>query len=100
LAFAATYYLVAAGALAFLFPSHVPSVASYGMIAALVGAIMATYGYYLGHRRHVEDRVGRSVPDSLLRCPFVMRLLAGGGSRERVPMAPAEVALGETGRHG
>lgn len=100
LAFAATYYLVAVGALVFLFPSHIPSVVTYGMVAALVGAVMAIYGYYLGHRRHVEDGVERSVPASLLRCPFVMHLLAGGGSRERVPIVPAEAALGETGRHG
>ncbi len=100
LAFAATYYLVAAGALAFVVPSLSPSVVTHGSVAAIVGAIMAVYGYYLGHRRQVEDRVERTVPASLLRCPFVMGLLSGGGSREQMPIASADVALGETGRHG
>lgn len=100
LAFAATYYLVAAGALAFVFPSISPSPVTHGLVAALVGAMMAAYSYYLGHRRHVEDQVERAVPASLLRCPFVMRLLSNGGSKEHMAIAPDEVVLGEAGRRG
>lgn len=100
LAFAATYYLVAAGALAFVFPFLDPSVTAHGLVAAGVGGLMGAYGYYLGHRRQAEDRIERAVPAALLRCPFVMNLLSSGGSRARMALGPAEAALGEAGRRG
>jgi hypothetical protein len=42
----------------------------------LVTGVMALYGYYLGHRRQVEERQGVSLSPSLLRCPFVMGILS------------------------
>jgi hypothetical protein len=38
--------------------------------------LMALYGYYLGHRRQVEERQGVSLSPSLLRCPFIMGILS------------------------
>jgi hypothetical protein len=37
---------------------------------------MALYGYYLGHRRQVEERQGVSLNPALLRCPFVMGIIS------------------------
>lgn len=100
LAFAATYYLAVAGLLTFvIMPSQQP-VILHGLVAALVGLLMVIDGYYLGYRRHVEDQVERTVPASLLRCPFVMGLLSGGGSGHPMAAKPAELMVGEAGRHG
>lgn len=90
LAFAATYYLVVVGALEFLLRQEL-TLTAYGITAGLVAGMMALYCYYLGYRRHVEDRVQQTVPASLLRCPFVTGIL----SKTRTPsnglaMAPAE----------
>jgi len=75
LAFASTYYLVLAGASIFLL--KYPGVPTpYAVCSgALVAGLMALYGYYLGHRRHVEDGQGMSLSPALLRCPFVMGIL-------------------------
>jgi hypothetical protein len=75
LAFASTYYLVVAGVVIFLFKQPgVPT--SYAVAGGgLVAGLMALYGYYLGHRRQVEERQGLSLSPSLLRCPFVMGIL-------------------------
>jgi hypothetical protein len=75
LAFASTYYLVAIGALLFPLRQTNPSMNVLVASAGAVGALMALYGYYLGYRRNVEDRVRQEVPASLLRCPFVMGIL-------------------------
>ncbi len=80
LAFAATYYLVLAGMAAFLFRLDQTDRLMQGMIAGMVGGIMALYCYYLGYRRHVEDQVQQMVPASLLRCPFVMGILSKASS--------------------
>ena len=98
LTFAATYYLVVAGAQAFLIPSMPPSPSTQVLTGTVVGGLMAAYGYYLGHRRHVEDQVERAVPPSLLRCPFVMQLLSSGGTKAHMPVASADAVLGEAGR--
>src|SRR5262249_5065693 len=76
LAFASTYYLVLAGLVIFLL-GH-PGVPTPFAVCggALVTAIMALYGYYLGHRRQVEERQGVNLSPSLLRCPFVMGILS------------------------
>lgn len=101
LAFAATYYLVLAGAVVFLVrPDPVPG-SVHGLIGLLVAGIMALYGYYLGYRRALEDRIQQQVPTSLLRCPFVFGIL----SKTHIPptegvVPPAGVALGESGRQG
>ncbi len=75
LAFASTYYLVAAGAVIFLLKQPAMSTAFAVPSGALVTGLMALYGYYLGYRRHVEEQQGRSVSPALLRCPFVMGIL-------------------------
>lgn len=76
LAFASTYYLVVAGLVIFLLKQ--PGVPTFYAICggALVTGLMALYGFYLGHRRHVEERQGVSMMPSLLRCPFVMGILS------------------------
>lgn len=80
LAFASTYYLVLAAVVIFVMKQ--PGVPTpYAIVAgALVTALMALYGYYLGHRRQVEDRQGMSLSPSLLRCPFVMGILSKSSS--------------------
>ncbi|TAJ07644.1 MAG: hypothetical protein EPO61_12265 [Nitrospirae bacterium] len=99
LAFAATYYLVLAGAVAFLLrPEHMTG-SVHGLIGLLVTGIMALYGYYLGYRRALEDRIHQQVPTSLLRCPFVFGIL----SKTRTAptdgtVPPVGVALGGSGR--
>ena len=76
LAFASTYYLVVAGVVIFLF-KHPGVPTSYAICGgAFVTALMALYGYYLGHRRQIEERQGVSVSPALLRCPFVMGILS------------------------
>lgn len=88
LAFAATYYLVLVGALLYPFQQPIPSAQLLIISAGLVGALMALYGYYLGHRRAVEDRVRQEVPASLLRCPFLAGILSRSGGTE----APSNVS--------
>jgi hypothetical protein len=75
LAFASTYYLVVAGAVIFLLKHPGVPTAHAVSGGAFVTAVMALYGYYLGHRRQVEDGQGMSLSPSLLRCPFVMGIL-------------------------
>jgi hypothetical protein len=76
LAFASTYYLVVAAMVIFVMKQPgVPT--AYAIVGgALVTAMMALYGYYLGHRRQVEERQGVNLSPSLLRCPFVMGILS------------------------
>jgi hypothetical protein len=97
LAFAATYYLVMIGALLFPLRQADPSVNVLVASAGAVGALMALYGYYLGYRRDVEDRVRREVPVSLLRCPFVMGILGRSGIGTQPAEAPsAQARLGNS----
>jgi len=99
LAFAATYYLVLAGAVVFLLRPGQITGATHGVIGLLVTGMMACYGYYLGYRRALEDRIHQQVPTSLLRCPFVFGILS---KTQALPTAsavpPAGVVLGESGR--
>ena len=76
LAFASTYYLVVVGAVVFLLKQ--PGVPTSYAIAGggLVAGLMALYGYYLGHRREVEEGQGLSLSPALLRCPFVMGIIS------------------------
>lgn len=101
LAFAATYYLVLAGSVAFLLRPEPVAGLVHAAIGLLVAGIMAAYCYYLGYRRALEDRVHQQVPTSLLRCPFVFGILS---KTRAVPTAdavpPAGVILGESGRQG
>ncbi|MEW6545218.1 MAG: hypothetical protein AB1411_16640 [Nitrospirota bacterium] len=101
LAFAATYYLVLAGAAFYLLRLGQAEPVVRGLMAGLVGAIMTAYCYYLGYRRALEDRVHRQVPASLLRCPFVFAILSKAAaipSERAIPQN--QVALGETVRRG
>lgn len=78
LAFAATYYLVLVGVVDFLLRQDRLGSATHwhAILPALVTGMMALYGYYLGYRRQVEDRVRQTVPSSLLRCPFISGILS------------------------
>ena len=82
LAFASTYYLVAAGAVIFVLRQ--PGIPTAFAVAsgAAVTAMMALYGYYLGYRRQVEEQQGLNVSPSLLRCPFVMGILGKSANME------------------
>lgn len=98
LAFAATYLLVLAGAVLYLARAESISVVGGCAMSGLVGGVMALYGYYLGHRRQVEDRAQQTVPASMLRCPFVMGILGKSQSFSgRIGLASAGVAFGKTG---
>ena len=88
MAFASTYYLVVLGAL--LFMLRQPGVSSGGAVAggAVVAAMMGLYGYYLGHRRQVEDAQAPQLTEGMLRCPFVMGIL-GKSASAAAPIAAA-----------
>jgi hypothetical protein len=76
LAFASTYYLVWAGVVIFLLKQPGVSTPYAVCGGSLVAGLMALYGYYLGHRRQVEERQGVSLSPSLVRCPFVMGIIS------------------------
>ena len=75
LSFTATYYLVAAGCVIFLFRQPgIPT--AYAMaVGGFVTGMMALYCYYLGFRRELEEQQGHTMSSALLRCPFVMGIL-------------------------
>jgi hypothetical protein len=92
LAFAATYYLSWAGLALFVAQTDVSGSFARGAVAGAVAGMMTAYGYYLGHRRLVENQLRQIVPPSLLRCPFVMGILskqptAGPGGRPPAAMS-------------
>jgi hypothetical protein len=90
LAFASTYYLVAAGTVIFLLKQPgIPTPFALGG-GALVAGLMALYGYYLGYRRQVEEQQGQGLSSALLRCPFVMGILGKSTTMgPPIPVAPA-----------
>jgi hypothetical protein len=72
-----------------------------GVMAAVVGTLMALDGYYLGYRRHQEDQVRPAISPSLLRCPFVMGILSKTGVRSQEgKVSPVDTLVGEAGRRG
>jgi hypothetical protein len=75
LAFASTYYLVLVGAVRFLVAPDAVSPGAVAVIGSAVGMVMALYGFFLGHRRQVEDQRKVTLSPNLLRCPFVMGIL-------------------------
>ncbi|MFM8552696.1 MAG: hypothetical protein ACKOCD_10400 [Nitrospiraceae bacterium] len=99
LAFAATYYLVLAGAVTFLLRPDRMSGALHAAIGLAVTGVMALYCYYLGYRRALEDRIHQAVPTSLLRCPFVFGILS---KTQPMPadraLPPAGIVYEESGR--
>jgi len=76
LAFAATYYLVAAGFVLFLLRQPGISTGIAMVSGGCVAGMMALYCYYLGFRRQVEEKQGQTMSSGLLRCPFVMGILS------------------------
>ncbi len=101
MAFASTYYLVVMGLL--LFVGRQPGIATEQAVVggALVTAMMALYGYYLGHRRQVEDEQAPQLSSGMLRCPFVMGILGKtAGASVGVACVAGEMALSKTGSKG
>lgn len=98
MAFASTYYLVAMGVVLFVAkqPLIAPEVAA--AMGALVAAMMGVYGYYLGHRRDVENEEVPQLSSGMLRCPFVMGIL---GRQVSSPQSvEAELAFQKNGIKG
>lgn len=97
MAFASTYYLVAMGVLLFVLRQPTITLGSAAVMGALVAAMMAVYGYYLGDRRHVEDEQAPQLSSGMLRCPFVMGIL---GKSVGADNAAVGLALGKAGTKG
>lgn len=75
MAFASTYYLVAMGLVLFVARQPEITLGVAAVMSALVAAMMAVYGYYLGYRRYVENEEAPQLSSGMLRCPFVMGIL-------------------------
>lgn len=97
MAFASTYYLVTMGVLLFVVRQPTITLSAAAVMGAMVTAMMAVYGYYLGDRRHVEDEQAPQLSSGMLRCPFVMGIL---GKTVGADGAAGELALGKTGTKG
>jgi len=98
LAFAATYYLVLSGIMAFVLRWDTEILWLQGFTASIVAGLMAAYSYFLGSRRYQEDRLHQVVPPSLLRCPFVMGILSKKRSHsQQEAMTLSEPILGKLG---
>lgn len=98
MAFASTYYLVVMGFA--LFIGRQPGIATGQAVmgGALVTAMTGLYGYYLGHRRQVEDEQAPHLSSEMLRCPFVMGIL--GKTVGASAGAAGEMVLSKTGSKG
>ncbi len=97
MAFASTYYLVAIGFLLFVVRQPSITTGSAAMMGGLVTAMMGLYGYYLGHRRHVENEQAPQLSSGILRCPFVMGIL---GKSVGAGGVAGNLALDKTGTKG
>jgi MFS family permease len=95
-AFAATYYLVALGVVAYGMRMQAAASVWYPVaMAAVVGTFTGAYGVYLGDRRHLEDRLRLIVPPSVLRCPFVVGILSrSSGIPDGETARPVPVEIG------
>lgn len=101
MAFASTYYLVIMGLI--LFVGRQPSVMPLPAVMAggLVAAMMGLYGYYLGHRRQVEDQQRPQLSSGMLRCPFVMGILGRtAGTAVEAGNAAGELVSDQSGSKG
>lgn len=101
MAFASTYYLVVMGLV--LFVGRQPGMATGQAVVggALVTATMTLYGYYLGHRRQVEDEQAPQLSSGMLRCPFVMGILGKSATASvSIDGMAGDMALGKTGSKG
>ncbi len=74
-AFGCTYYLIALGAINFLWAVPNPPVWTRVLITAGIGGLMSLYGYYLGRCRWQEEKLHVTIPPALLRCPFILGIL-------------------------
>ena len=72
--FAATYFLVLWGVLAFVLQVTEVSLGRFLGMAALTGLLMTTYTLFLGWRKSYEEQA-LVIPESVQRCPFVMGIL-------------------------
>ena len=98
MAFASTYYLVVMGLLLFVGKQPAIGTGQAFVGGALVAGMMGLYGYYLGHRRQVEDEQAPHLTSGMLRCPFVMGILGKTvGSSQGVA---GEMALSKSGSKG
>ena len=97
MAFASTYYLVAMGVLLFVMRQPTITLGSAAMMGAIVTALMALYGFYLGDRRHIENEQAPHLSSGILRCPFVMGIL---GKTVGATDTTGQLALGKTGMKG
>lgn len=98
MAFASTYYLVAMGLVLFVAKQPVIAPGAAAGMGALVAAMMGVYGYYLGHRRYVENEEAPQLSSGMLRCPFVMGIL---GRQVSSPQSVgAELAFEKNGTKG
>ncbi len=98
MAFASTYYLVVMGLLLFVWKQPRITVEHAVVGGTLVTALMGLYGYYLGHRRQVEDGQVPHLSSGMLRCPFVMGIL-GKPPGSSVGVA-GKMAVSKTGSKG
>lgn len=101
MAFASTYYLVVMGLV--LFVGRAPGMATSQAVVggAVVTAIMTLYGYYLGHRRQVEDEQAPQLSSGMLRCPFVMGIIGKSASASgSMNGLGGDMALSKTGSKG
>ncbi|HZS12920.1 MAG TPA: cytochrome ubiquinol oxidase subunit I [Nitrospirales bacterium] len=73
-AFAATYALVGIGAVTYLLGSAMTGTL-FIALSAIVCGLLTAYAAALGVRRVAEDRIRESVPQTMLRCPFVNDML-------------------------
>jgi len=80
---------------------YLTAVIFFGVAMALVAGVLALYSYFLGARRRQEDRIHQVVPPSLLRCPFVVGLLAKKSTATSgMSIALSDPLLGESRQHG
>jgi len=71
-----TYYLIALGAINFLLGIPNPSMWTRVLLTAGIGGLMSLYGYYLGRCRWQEEKLHATISPALLRCPFILGILA------------------------